>query len=63
MPGRRRKNNSPRIALPAVELQSKMMRQLRSLKSCVKLKGVRFVYVGSLGQEPNWFAYPIPSQV
>jgi len=31
---------------------------LRELKSCAKLKGVAFVFVGSVGQEPNWFARP-----
>jgi hypothetical protein len=25
-----------------------------------KIKGVEFVYVGSLGSEPNWFARPLP---
>ena len=32
------------------------MAPLRSLKSCRKLKGADFFYVGSIGQEPNWFA-------
>jgi hypothetical protein len=58
MPRRRKNaNNAPRIALPALELESKMMGMLRGLKDCAKLKGVRFVFVGSLGREPNWFAY------
>jgi hypothetical protein len=28
-----------------------------------KIKGVEFVYVGSLGREPNWFARPLPVRV
>ena len=28
-----------------------------------KITGVEFVYVGSLGSEPNWFARPLPSRV
>ena len=48
----------PRIALPASELESKIMAMLRGLKECAKLKGVGFVHVGSFGQEPNWFARP-----
>jgi hypothetical protein len=64
MPRRRKNaNNPPRVALPALELESKMMGMLRGLKDCAKLKGVRFIFVGSFGQEPNWFAYPIPTRV
>jgi hypothetical protein len=63
MPRRKKTNNPPRIALPAPELESKMMGMLRGLKACAKLKGVRFVFVGSLGREPNWFAYPFPTRV
>ncbi len=39
------------------------MGMLRGLRSCAKLKGVAFVFVGSFGQEPNWFARPRPSRV
>jgi hypothetical protein len=39
------------------------MAMLRGHKSWAKLKGVGFVSVGSFGQEPNWFARPIPSRV
>jgi hypothetical protein len=39
------------------------MAPLRSSKSCAKLKSVGFVYVGSFGREPNWFARPLPSRV
>jgi hypothetical protein len=39
------------------------MAPLRGLKSCRKLKGVGFYYVGSFGREPNWFARPVPSRV
>jgi hypothetical protein len=28
-----------------------------------KIKGVEFVYVGSIGDEPNWFARPLPVPV
>ena len=63
MPRRRRIKLPPRIALPAAELERKMMATLRGLKECAKLKGVRFVHVGSVGQEPNWFARPRPSLV
>ena len=28
-----------------------------------KIKGVEFVYVGSIGGEPNWFARPLPVRV
>jgi hypothetical protein len=44
----------PRAALPTVELETKILGPLRGLKVCAKIQGVRFVYVGSLGQEPNW---------
>jgi len=57
MPRRRRIKLPTRIALPAAELERKMMATLRGLKECAKLKGVRFVDVGQLGQEPNWFAH------
>jgi hypothetical protein len=39
------------------------MTSLRSLRACIKLKGVGFVYVGSFGTEPNWFARTMPSRV
>jgi hypothetical protein len=45
------------------ELESRIMALLRSLKSCRKLKGADFFYVGSVGQEPNWFARPVPFRV
>jgi hypothetical protein len=40
-----------------------MMAMLRGLKTCRKVNGVGFVYVGSLGQEPNWFARPLATRV
>ena len=55
---RRRRTKITRTALPASDLESKIMSMLRELKSCAKLKGVAFVFVGSVGQEPNWFARP-----
>jgi len=63
MPRRRRTKQPPRLALPASELESKIMAMLRGDKDCAKLKGVDLVYVGSIGQEPNWFARTIPPQV
>jgi hypothetical protein len=63
MPRRRKIKQPPRAALPAAELESKMMAALRGLKECAKLKGVSFIFVGSWGQEPNWFARPRPSRI
>jgi hypothetical protein len=53
----------PRIALPAAELEPKIMGQLRGRKTCTKIRGVAFVFVGSCGREPNWFARPLPARV
>lgn len=63
MPRRKKQKLPPRAALPASELERKIMAPLRELKSCAKLKGIGFIYVGSFGQEPNWFARPLPSRV
>jgi hypothetical protein len=63
MPRRKRIKLPPRIALPASELERKIMAMLRGLKECAKLKGVNFVHVGSFGQEANWFAQPLPSRI
>src|SRR5262249_25075702 len=41
MPRRKRIKLPPRIALPAPELESKIMAMLRGLKECARLKGVR----------------------
>jgi len=60
---RRRRTNITRIPLPADQLESKIMGMLRGLRACAKLQGVAFVFVGSFGQEPNWFARPRPSRV
>jgi len=35
--------------------------QLREARR--EIKGVEFVYVGSLGSEPNWLARPLPVRV
>ena len=59
----RNQPSSPRPALPLSELERKIMAPLRNLKSCRKLKGADFFYVGSVGQEPNWFARPVPTRV
>ena len=63
MPRRRRTKQPRRPALPASELESKIMTILRGHNACAKLKGVDFVYVGSIGREANWFARTIPPQV
>src|SRR5262245_59848324 len=63
MPKRLRSKTTPRVALPVSELERKIMAPLRHLKSCRKLKGADFFYVGSMGQEPNWFARPVPTRV
>ena len=34
-----------------------------AVSAAAKLKGVRFVHVGSFGQEPNWFAQPLPTRI
>ena len=39
------------------------MAPLRNLKSCRKLKGADFFFVGSVGGKSNWFARPIPIRV
>jgi hypothetical protein len=63
MSRRRKIKLPPRVALPALVLESKIMAMLRGLRECAKLKGIRFVHVGSFGQEPNWFAQPLPSRI
>jgi hypothetical protein len=60
---RRRRIKIDRIALPPAELEDRIMDKLRGVKSCSKLRGVAFVFVGSFGQEPNWFARPRPARV
>ena len=60
---RRRRTKITRIALPAPDLESKIMEMLRGLKACARLKGVSFFFVESFGQEPNWFAQPFPARV
>jgi hypothetical protein len=61
MPRRRKqKKLLKRSALPASELERMIMAPLRKFKT---LKGIAFIYVGSYGTEPNWFARTIPSVV
>jgi hypothetical protein len=43
---------------PGREMQQSSRRRWGSY-----LEGIGFVYVGSFGQEPNWFARPLPSRV
>src|SRR4029078_1882211 len=52
-----------RSALPAHELEAKIMELIQHHEARRKIKGVEFVYVGSLGSEPNWFARPLPVRV
>jgi len=59
----RNQPSSPRLALPLSELERKLMAPLRNLKSCRKLEGADFFYVGSVGGKSNWFARPIPIRV
>jgi hypothetical protein len=60
---RRRKKKFTRPALPAGELEAKILELIRQNGARRKITGVEFVYVGSLGSEPNWFARPLPSRV
>jgi hypothetical protein len=58
MPRRRKLKLPPRMALPAAELESKLMAMLRGLRECAKLKGVRFVHVGSFGFDSFFHCQP-----
>jgi hypothetical protein len=60
---RRRKKTVTRLALPASELETKILDLIRQRGARQKIIGVDFVYVVSLGSEPNWFAQPRPSRV
>jgi hypothetical protein len=60
---RRRKKTVTRLALPASELEAKILDLIRQAGVRRKITGIEFVYVGSLGSEPNWFARPRPSRV
>jgi hypothetical protein len=60
---RGRKKATIRSALPANELKAKIMELIRHREARRKIKGVEFVYVGSVGSEPNWFARPLPVPV
>jgi hypothetical protein len=60
---RKRKKTCTRSALPASELEAKILELIGQEKARRKITGVEFVYVGSLGSEPNWFARPMPSRV
>jgi hypothetical protein len=51
------------LALPASELETKILQLIGQEGARRKITGVEFVYVGSLGSEPNWFARPQPSRV
>jgi hypothetical protein len=60
---RRRKKSFTRLALPANELQAKILELIQPGETRRKIKGVAFVYVGSLGSEANWFARPLPVRI
>jgi hypothetical protein len=61
MPRRRKNaNHAPRVALRAIEHESKMMELLRGRKACAELKGVRFIFVGSLAKNPTGCLFPFP---
>lgn len=51
------------MALPANELQAKILELIQHGEARRKIKGVAFVYVGSLGSEANWFARPLPVRI
>jgi hypothetical protein len=51
------------LALPANELQAKILELIQPGETRRKIKGVAFVYVGSLGSEANWFARPLPVRI
>ena len=63
MPKKKKIKLPTRIALPSSELELLTMAPLRRRRTCNKLKGIEFIYVGSFGTEPNWFARTIPSVV
>jgi hypothetical protein len=63
LPRRRKKTVITRLALPASELEAKILDLIRQAGVRRKITGVEFVYVGSLGSEPNWFARPRPNRV
>jgi hypothetical protein len=60
---RRLKKTTIRSALTANELEAKIMELIQHREARRKIKGVEFVYVGSVGSEPNWFARPLPVRV
>jgi hypothetical protein len=49
-----------RPALPAAELEAKIMSVLRGRPACSRVRGTSIFYVETGGSEPNWFAYPVP---
>jgi hypothetical protein len=57
---RRHKKIFARSALPASELEAKILDLIPTDKGRRKITGVEFVYIGSLGSEANWFARPLP---
>jgi hypothetical protein len=61
---RKRRVKKPiRPALPAAELEAKLMNFLREHPSCASVSGISIVYIETQGAEPNWFAHPLPRQL
>jgi hypothetical protein len=58
-----RLKKSSRPAVPAAELEAKLMELIRERPACARVMSFSIVYVETLGSEPNWFAYPLPPRV
>ena len=54
---------SNRPALPAIELEARVVEIVRSVTRGSMLKGICITHVESFGLEPNWFAQPVPQQI
>jgi hypothetical protein len=48
------------LALPAKELEERVLALIRTKGSRHKIKGIAIVYIGEMGCRPNWFARPLP---
>ena len=51
---------SARSALPASDLEVKIMALLSDARVRRTIKGVTIVYLGDMGRRPNWYARPSP---
>jgi hypothetical protein len=52
-PEKNRLKKSSRPAVPAVELEAKLMELIRERPSCARVRSFSIVYVETLGSEPN----------